>query len=222
MLVVILQHLSLLTFDGFIIKLPFLNFGIGSNHIILAIAIFLIIKPQFLYLWALLCFIGFFANGFVAGNLLGVLCYFSGILVLLKYGFFKNKAPLKLIVLIAIFLIVFIYQYRNNGIEALKKSLFYLTFAISLFIGIFTLFISDLKHYYTKKEVFNISTLNLTDRQHNCFVLAMQGLTFREIAEKQCISEAVIKKEMTKIYELLNVKDYVGFKVFIKTHEIIE
>ncbi|PIE98444.1 MAG: hypothetical protein CR988_03130 [Treponema sp.] len=220
-IVVPLQHLSILSFDGFVIPLPFLNFGIGSNDIIFTLSVILIFKPQWMPLWTLIGLSGFYANGFVAGNLLAVLCFFAVVLFLLKQGFFRSKITIKIIILTAIFLSVFVYQYINDY-EALKRSLFYLIMSTTIIIFLLVMFADDLKHYYTKKETFNISKLDLSDRQHNCLVLSIQGLTFKEIAKNQCISEAVIKKEMTKIYDILNVKDYIEFKVFIKTHDIIE
>ena len=47
-------------------------------------------------------------------------------------------------------------------------------------------------------------------------------LSFKEIGEQLCVSESVIKKEMTRIYQVLNINNYAEFLIFVEKYEIID
>lgn len=87
--------------------------------------------------------------------------------------------------------------------------------------GLLVFFLEDIKKHYTKKEIFNISALNLSKRQYKCFLYAIQGFQYKEISEKLSVSESVVKKEMIKIYQALNVKNYSEFLLFLEKNDII-
>lgn len=88
--------------------------------------------------------------------------------------------------------------------------------------GLFVLFADDLKDYYTRKTPVRLSSFQLTERQRRCLCLAAEGITFRQIGEKLCISESVIKKEMTEVYKALNVANHHAFRIFMQQHELIK
>lgn len=193
-----------------------------SNILIFFIFLILIINPKHSLLWSSIGFIAFFVNIFVGGNILGLLFYSVSILILLRCHFFKNRTVLKFTFIFAFFIFAFVCQYINFGIDLLKVSLFNIAVVLILIIGGLVFFAHDLKKYYTKKESFNISKLNLTNRQRNCFILASMKFSFKEIAEKLFVSESVIKKEMTRIYQVLNINNYAEFLIFIEKHEIVD
>ncbi len=202
--------------------IPSRNFILKSNIIIFFISVFLIIKPKFILLWVLIGFIAFFINIFDGGNLLGLSFYLASILILLKYGFFRTKSIFKILAFLIFFMVPFIFQYKNFGVSSLKLSIFNIIISFMIFIAVFLFFAVDLKKYFEKKETYSISELNFTERQYNCFILAIRGFNFKQISKKLCVSESVIKKEMTKIYKMIDVKNYTEFLVFVEKYEIID
>ena len=101
-------------------------------------------------------------------------------------------------------------------------SLLHIGLGLCVAVALFVLFAADLKHYYTRKTPIHVSSLRLTDRQRQCLRFAAEGVTFRQIGEELCISESVIKKEMTEIYKALNVANYHAFLIFIQQHELLQ
>ncbi|UTC68386.1 LuxR family transcriptional regulator [Treponema sp. OMZ 789] len=192
-----------------------------SNILIFFVFLILIFKPKYSLLWSLIGCIAFFVNIFAGGNILGLLFYCVSILILLQCNFFKNYVILKFIFIFTFFIFAFICQYINFGIELLKVSLFNIAIVLILIAAGLVFFAHDLKKYYTKKEIFNISQLDLTVRQNKCFILASMQLSFKEIGEQLCVSESVIKKEMTRIYQVLNINNYAEFLIFVEKYEII-
>lgn len=193
-----------------------------SNILIFFIFLILMLRPKYSLLWPLIGCIAFFVNIFVGGNVLGLLFYCVSLLILWRCNFFKNHTIFKLTFVLSFFIFAFVCQYVKWGLELLKLSLFNIVIALILLAGGLVFFAHDLRKYYTKKKVFNISKLDLTVRQSNCFLLASMHLSFKEIAERLCISESVIKKEMTRIYQVLNINNYAEFLIFIEKHEIVE
>jgi len=193
-----------------------------SNILIFFIFLFLILKPRYSLLWSLIGCIAFFVNIFVGGNVLGSLFYCISLLILWRCNFFKNHTIFKLTFVLSFFIFAFICQYINFGIDLLKVSLFNISVVLILIAASLVFFAHDLKKYYTRKESFNISKLDLTARQTKCFILASMQLSFKEIGEQLCVSESVIKKEMTRIYQVLNINNYAEFLIFVEKYEIID
>ena len=167
-----------------------------SNVLCAVILGIIVIKPGFIILYTFPCLIAGLVNIYHAGNLLGLSLYLAGLLILLKTNFFKTYIWYKVSVL-------------SGGL------------GLGVAGGLFILFADDLKHYYTRKTPIRVSSLRLTERQRQCLRLAAEGLTFKQIGEKLCISESVIKKEMTEIYKALNVANYHAFLIFMQQHELI-
>lgn len=210
--IVFLQYFSFIPSDTAILI---------SNIVILSILFFLILKSDYIHLWALICFIVFFINISIGGNLLGVYFFCAGLLILLKCRFFKTYLVFKTIIFACLFIAVFIYQYIHCGIYILKVSIINVVASLMLAGGLSVFFLKDIKRHYTKKEILNISALNLSKRQYKCFLYAIQGFQFKEISEKISVSESVVKKEMLKIYQTLNVKNYSEFLIFLEKYDII-
>ncbi len=211
--IVILQYFYIIPSNSLILQ---------SNIGISFISLFLIIKPVYIFLWSVMGFTAFFVNIVVGGNLLGLFLYLSSLLILLKYGFFRSKLIFKIIFFILFFMVPFIFQYRKFGLALLKISILNIFIVVMIFIATFFLLAVDIKKYFQEKEVYSISELNLTKRQYTCFMFAIQGLNFNQISKKMYVSESVIKKEMTKIYKQLDVKNYTEFLVFVEKYEIID
>ena len=204
--VIVLQYISILPSDR-LIRL--------SNILCAVMLGYIAIKPRFIILYTFPCLIAGLVNIYHGGNLLGLSLYLAGLLILLKANFFKTYIWYKVSVLSGGFAAVLITQWFRHGSTAFMLSL--------LHIGLgFFMAADDLKHYYTRKTPIHVSSLRLTERQHQCLCLAAEGLTFRQIGDKLCISESVIKKEMTEIYKALNVANYHAFLIFIQQHELIQ
>ena len=211
--VIVLQYLSVLPSDR-LIRL--------SNILCAVMLGYIAIKPRFIILYTFPCLIAGLVNIYHGGNLLGLSLYLAGLLILLKANFFKTYIWYKVSVLSGGFAAVLITQWFRHGRTAFMLSLLHIGLGLGVAGGLFILFADDLKHYYTRKTPIHVSSLRLTERQHQCLCLAAEGLTFRQIGDKLCISESVIKKEMTEIYKALNVANYHAFLIFIQQHELIQ
>ncbi len=211
--IVILQYFNVIASTAVILK---------SNILIMLISVFLIISPKYILLWAVMSLIAFFVNIYVGGHLLGLFFYCFAVLILLKHKFFSYNKSLKLALLFAVFITAFYLQYSDFGMEKLKESVFNIFVVLMGLGGIFILFADDLKNYFAKKATYSLSQLDLSDRQKRCFKLASQGLQFEDIAKQICVSESVVKKEMLRIYELINVKNKAEFLVFSEKYEIVD
>ena len=211
--VIVLQYLSVLPSDR-LIRL--------SNILCAVMLGYIAIKPRFIILYTFPCLIAGLVNIYHGGNLLGLSLYLAGLLILLKANFFKTYIRYKISVLGGSFAAVLITQWFRHGSTAFMLSLLHIGLGFFMAAALFVLFADDLKHYYTRKTPIHVSSLRLTDRQHQCLCLAAEGITFRQIGDKLCISESVIKKEMTEIYKALNVANYHAFLIFIQQHELIQ
>ena len=211
--VIVLQYISVLPSDR-LIRL--------SNILCAVMLGYIAIKPRFIILYTFPCLIAGLVNIYHGGNLLGLSLYLAGLLILLKTNFFKTYIRYKVSVLSCGFAAVLITQWFRHGRAAFMLSLLHIGLGFFMAAALFVLFADDLKHYYTRKTPIRVSSLRLTDRQHQCLYLAAAGLTFRQIGDKLCISESVIKKEMTEIYKTLNVANYHAFLIFIQQHELIQ
>ena len=210
--VTLLQYLSILPSDR-LIRL--------SNMLCAAILGYIVLKPGFIILYTLPCLIAGLVNIYYSGNLLGLSLYLAGLLILLKTNFFKTYIWYKVSALSGGFAAVLITQWFRYGSAAFMLSVVHIGLGLCEAVALFILFADDLKHYYTRKTPIYVSSLRLTDRQRQCLCLAAEGITFKQIGEKLCISESVIKKEMTEIYKTLNVANYQAFLIFMQQHELI-
>ncbi len=213
LLIIIFQYTSFILANAFILK---------SNLAILLMSVFLIFKPEHIKLWSVMGFLAFFVNLYVGGDLLAFFFYCSAILVLIKCGFFKNNRFIKSVLLIVLFFLPFFFQYLNFGEDSLKRSFFNILIVLLCLFGLVIMFADDLRKYFTVKETFSLSEVDLTERQKECFILASQGMTYEDIAKQIFVSESVVKKEMIRIYELINVKNKAQFLVFVEKYEIID
>ena len=211
--VIVLQYLSVLPSDR-LIRL--------SNILCALLLGIIVITPRFIILYAFPCFIAGLVNIYKGGNLLGLFLYLAGMLILLKTNFFKTYIWYKVSVLSGGFAAVLITQPFRYGSSAFMLSLLHIGLGFFMAAALFVLFADDLKHYYTRKTPIRVSSLRLTERQRQCLCLAAEGITFKQIGEKLCISESVIKKEMTEIYKALNVANYHAFLIFMQQHELIQ
>lgn len=210
--IIVLQYISVLPSDR-LIRL--------SNVLCAVILGIIVIKPGFIILYTFPCLIAGLVNIYHAGNLLGLSLYLAGLLILLKTNFFKTYIWYKVSALSVGFAAVLIAQRFRYGSTVFMLSLLHIGLGLCVAAGLFVLFADDLKHYYTRKTPIRVSSLRLTERQRQCLRLAAEGLTFKQIGEKLCISESVIKKEMTEIYKALNVANYHAFLIFMQQHELI-
>ena len=106
--------------------------------------------------------------------------------------------------------------------DLVQKSRCFAVIFVVIIIGVIIFFSDDIKKYFGKKEQFCVSNLDLTERQLKCFRLAVEGLSFKKMAEQLFVSESVVKKEMTAIYQTLHINGYTEFLLFVATHEIID
>ena len=210
--VIVLQYISVLPSDK-LIRL--------SNILCAVILIYIVIKPRFIILYTFPCLIAGLVNIYEGGNLLGLCLYLAGLLILLKTNFFKTYIRYKVGILSAGFAAVLITQFFIYGSKFFMLSILHIGLGLGVAGGLFVLFADDLKDYYTRKTPVHLSSFQLTERQRQCLCLAAEGITFRQIGEKLCISESVIKKEMTEIYKALNVANYHAFLIFMQQHELI-
>lgn len=211
--VIVLQYISVLPSDR-LIRL--------SNILCAVILSYIVIKPRFIILYTFPCLIAGLVNIYEGGNLLGLCLYLAGLLILLKANFFKTYILYKAGVLSVGFSSVLIMQWFIYGSKFFMLSLLHIGLGLGVAGGLFILFADDLKQYYTRKTPIRVSSLRLTERQHQCLCLAAEGITFKQIGERLCISESVIKKEMTEIYKELNVANYHAFLIFMQQHELIK
>ena len=211
--VIVLQYISILPSDR-LIRL--------SNILCAVILGYIVINPRFIILYTFPCLIAGLVNIYHGGNLLGLSLYLAGLLILLKTNFFKTYIRYKVSALSGGFAAVLITQWFRYGNTAFMLSLLHIGVGLCVAAALFVLFADDLKHYYTRKIPVRLFSFRLTERQRQCLRLAAEGLTFKQIGEKLCISESVIKKEMTEIYKALNVANYHAFLIFIQQHELIQ
>ena len=211
--IIVLQHFFILPSDKLI----------RVSNILCAIILgIIIVKPRFIILYTFPCLIAGLVNIYEGGNLLGLCLYLAGLLILLKTNFFKTYIRYKVGILSAGFSAVLITQFFMYGSKFFMLSILHIGLGLGVAGGLFVLFADDLKDYYTRKTLVHLSSFQLTERQRQCLRLAAEGFTFRQIGEKLCISESVIKKEMTEVYKAMNVANYHAFRIFMQQHELIQ
>ena len=146
-------------------------------------------------------------------NNIGILLFYTGILVLALTGFFQKKGKIKTIIFTLLFQILIFSEIRFG-----KQS-----FLLSIYSKLIIFFIINLILFFsvqlcldklilTYNKVIDISTFpDLTIRDAEWIELILRETKYETIARKYNLSEGTVKNNFAKIFRILNVSDRIHF-----------
>lgn len=158
-------------------------------------------------------------NVYYGGNLLGVIFYAFGLAVLLKEGFFRKGRRYKLPILFALFALSLVLQF-HLGYRKVIVSLVNIAIAVTLIWGFLYIFRESFSEFFSLRPPLDLRIYGLTDRQIACVRGCKENRNIRAIAEAECVSPSVIKKECIAIYSILGVEDWHDLRRLLIDREI--
>jgi hypothetical protein len=191
-----------------------------TDIIILSMFVVFILVPDQIWILFVVTVLAGLMNILYGGNLLGLLFCFFAFAVGLRQGFFRERARGKISVLLVLIFATLVTQLKIS-LEFFVISLVNIVIALSLIFGFLYMFHDRMKGYYQRKESLDLRPLNLTDRQKACIQGCIAKSRLKDIAERQIVSESVIKKEMLELYSILGVEDYHSLYFLLSEHEVI-
>lgn len=168
--------------------------------------ILVILQPRWFILIGLVLAISGLFNIFDGGNIIGLVFYLFAMSIGVKQGYFRNHTKTRICVSGVIFFSILCFQLRS-GFEIFLESLMNIFMLLFLGICFIYMFKDNLKEYFSEKGLIDLGEYEFTRRQFDCIRGCLQKKTFQEIADEQIVSVSVIKKEMQKIYQTLQVED---------------
>jgi len=178
------------------------------------------IKPDWFILIGLVSMLAGLLNIYDGGDIIGLVLYFFGLAIALKAGFFRKNRYKKIIATGIIFLGVLAIQIKQSP-ERFILSLLHIAILLLICFLVIRIFREEFRSYFIAKGTINLATYNFTPRQLACLRGSLEHLPLTVIANTQCVSVSVIKKEMQKIYTAFGLEDRHDLYEMLKKNDLI-
>lgn len=168
-------------------------------------------------------------------EILGIFHFFLINLILFYNNFYNTKTKLKLssIFILWVLLLTTLFSFSINRFVFAFATTIFMT---SSFIYIYFLLFKKISFMLLREKntsfqqkitnlmpgsLLDLSNFNLSDRQIKCLVDSVyNNLSYKQIAEKKCISESVIKKEMQSVFEIFDVENKEQLKILLTPYKL--
>jgi DNA-binding CsgD family transcriptional regulator len=201
----------------------FYNYNKGTLSLVLipaiismGISVYAIIKPQFMWPYAVQGTFWGFMYIYTSGGITGFLLLFLGICFDIKCGFFKRFLIPKVLFLFACLVLVLYHVYTIDS-KILFDTLLDSIVVILVILMLSLLFSKDIPLKFVSVEESNGGIRQIFNEHEIAYIkLLGQNYKFYSIAQMLNVSESSVKRTFSKMYNKVNVKGKTEFLSKIK------